>query len=63
MVANPQTWDSLTDAIQPLVTKVATELNAGGTDKLIDFFDEQQVREWLRDAERILVERLVGSSE
>lgn len=54
---------ALADCLQPLVNKVAMELKDGAGGEVIDFRDAGQLTEWVRDAERILLERLVESLE
>lgn len=54
---------ALADCLQPLVNKVAVDLKDGAGGEVIDFRDPSQLTEWVRDAERILLERLVESLE
>ena len=59
--ADPVQLAALADSLQSLAAKVGSELQGAAGGEAIDFRDIEQLREWVRDAERILVERLVES--
>ncbi len=54
---------ALAAELQPLATKVAGDLQAAAGGETIDFRDSRQLADWVRDAERILLDRLVESAE
>lgn len=62
-ILDPAQLDALTTELQPLMTKVAADLQGTSPGEVIDFRDPQQLTEWVRDAERILLDRLVESAE
>jgi exonuclease SbcD len=53
---------ALAEHLQPLIAKVGGELQNGAGGEVIDFRDLRQITDWVRDAERILLERLVESA-
>lgn len=59
--ADPDQLAALADSLQSLANKVGTELLGAAGGETIDFRNLEQLREWVRDAERILLERLVES--
>ena len=63
LVADPEQLTLLATELQPLVTKVAGDLQDASGGESIDFRDPQQLTEWVRDAERVLLDRLVEPVE
>jgi hypothetical protein len=59
LIADPDQLITLAAEFQALATKVAGDLQNSFAGEVIDFRDPRQLIEWARDAERILLDRLV----
>lgn len=63
LVNDPTQLQEFATILQPLATKVGSDLKENAAGEAIEFQDSQLLTEWVREAERLLLERLVESSQ